>query len=187
MHAVADDTHPVELTTPLRERFEAVLRAHGPALLRLCRAYEADAARAADLHQDVLAALWAALATYEGRAALRTWVFRVAHNTAITHVTRSARNPTVLSSIEDLEALATAAPTDLEREVDHKRQLARLYGVLQALKPDDRALVTLCLEGLSPAELAEVSGLSANHVRVKLHRIRALLRRRLGVEVSDGE
>src|SRR5665213_950341 len=54
----------------------------GPALARLARAYEQDADQRRDLLQDVNFALWRSFASFAGQCSLRTWVYRVAHNTA---------------------------------------------------------------------------------------------------------
>ncbi len=58
----------------------------GPALDRLARGYEADADLRRDLRQDIHTELWRSLARFDGRCSLRTWVYRVAHNTAASHV-----------------------------------------------------------------------------------------------------
>lgn len=36
--------------------------------------------------QDILFAVWSALPRFEGRASVRTWVYRIAHNVAVSHV-----------------------------------------------------------------------------------------------------
>ena len=65
--------------------------AHAPAIARLARAVEADADRARDLEQDIHLALWRSLALFDGRCALGTWTFRVAHNAAATHSLQRSR------------------------------------------------------------------------------------------------
>src|SRR5947199_191058 len=71
---------------------------YGQALERLARAYEADPDRRKDLLQEIHLALWRSFANFDGRCSVRTWVYRVAHNTATSQVTRRrGRAPTLVS------------------------------------------------------------------------------------------
>lgn len=72
-----------------RERvFQRVLDELGPSLFRLTLGYEFDPEQRRDLLQDIHLAVWRSLDVFDGRCWLRTWVYRVAHNTAATHVLR---------------------------------------------------------------------------------------------------
>ena len=64
-----------------------------PALARLARAVERDPDKARDLEQEMHCALWTSLARFKGDCALKTWVYRVAHNVAADHVARAMRGP----------------------------------------------------------------------------------------------
>ena len=63
----------------------------GPALERLARAYEADSEKRRDLSQDIHFQLWRSFQRYDSRCSLRTWVYRVAHHVAVSHVIRERR------------------------------------------------------------------------------------------------
>src|SRR6185436_20494964 len=77
---------------------------YGATLQRLARAYELDADKRRDLLQDIHLALWLSLEKYEARCSLRTWVYRVAHNTATSHVIRQQRrNSRELLSLKQIE------------------------------------------------------------------------------------
>src|SRR5687767_15328762 len=67
------------------DAFERVLREYGPALRRLAASWERDPAAQEDLLQEILLALWRALPRFRGDASEKTFVFRVAHNRALTH------------------------------------------------------------------------------------------------------
>jgi len=64
--------------------YEQVAQQFSAALGRLAQAYEANADRQRDLLQEIHLAIWRSLAIFEGQCSLRTWVYRVAHNTAIS-------------------------------------------------------------------------------------------------------
>jgi len=56
--------------------------------------------------------------------------------------------------------------------------LNRLLVLIEQLKPLDRQVVLMFLEGESAAEIAEVTGISAGNVATKIHRIKTILARR---------
>ena len=97
----------------MAERYFEVARTFGAALERLAGAYERDTDARRDLLQDIHVALWRSLARYNGRCSLRTWVYRVAHNTAISRAVRPRANAPMLVAIgDDLDSLAEAAGPD---------------------------------------------------------------------------
>jgi RNA polymerase sigma-70 factor (ECF subfamily) len=71
--------------------YEEAVRTYGPALGRLARAYEADAEARRDLLQEIHLGLWRSLESFDARCSLRTWMYRVAHNVASTHVDADRR------------------------------------------------------------------------------------------------
>jgi len=73
-------------------RYLAAAAEHGGAMQRLASATEANAERRRDLLQDMHVALWRSFASYDERCAVRTWVYRVAHNVAAIHVDRVRRS-----------------------------------------------------------------------------------------------
>lgn len=159
------------------ERYAAAAAEFGGAIERLARAYEAQADARADLIQDIHVALWRSLAGFDGRCALRTWVYRVAHNTAASHVQRRRRwRGERTASLDELDRLADA--DDPEAAVGERRALARLMALIHRLNPTDRQLTLLYLEGLDAGAIGEVTGLSAGAVATKVHRLKALLAKR---------
>jgi RNA polymerase sigma-70 factor, ECF subfamily len=150
----------------------------GPALLRLARGYENDADKRRDLVQDIHLALWRSFAVYDGRCSLRTWTYRVAHASAASYVLRQKRaRQNVLVALEDVE-LPPVPP-----DADHHLALVRLTELIQQLRPLDREVILLYLEGLDGSEIGELTGLSARNVATKVHRIKSLLARGF----SEGE
>jgi RNA polymerase sigma-70 factor (ECF subfamily) len=163
-----------------RERLLEVHDRFGPALQRLARSYEQNPAQRADLLQEIYVALARALPGFQERAALRTFVYRVAHNVAATHVLRAKRGSGRWVTIDDLAEEPTDPEPRADVVVEQRRRLERLSDLVSRLKPLDRQLTLLFLEGLPPEEMAEVTGLTITNVTTKLSRIRAVLTRRMG-------
>src|SRR5262245_26110145 len=70
------------------ELYEEAAAICGTALDRVARAYEVDPDKRPDLLQEIHLALWQSFEHFEGRCSLKTWVYRVAHNTATSVVIR---------------------------------------------------------------------------------------------------
>ena len=148
---------------------------YGSALDRLARAYEADPDTRRDLLQDIHLQLWRSFGHFDGRCSLRTWVYRVAHNVATGHVVRQRRIRKTLATIEEIEAMPSNDQS--ERVFSEKQALERLSMLIQLLKPLDRQIIISYLEGMDASSTAEITGLSASNVAMKVHRIKNILRR----------
>jgi RNA polymerase sigma factor (sigma-70 family) len=159
-----------------RAKCEDLLRRYLPALRRLVCCYAREPMGKEDhddLLQEIAMGLWTALPRFRGDSSERTWVYRVAHNTAISFVTgrrRRSRREHVWTG-GDPPALA-ASP---ESNVIQDQQRARLWAAVEELPLADRQIVVLHLEGLSAAEIEVVTGLSAGNVATRLTRVRQRL------------
>lgn len=146
---------------------------YGGAIARLARATEADPARREELAQDIHTELWRSLSGFDGRCSERTWVFRVAHNVAASHVARARRRERPTAPLHEIEA---ADPRSLHAGLERRSAVARLHALAQALPEADRQVLLLALEGLKPGEIAEVTGLTPNAVSIRLTRLRKEVR-----------
>jgi RNA polymerase sigma-70 factor, ECF subfamily len=136
----------------------------GP-IRRLCSVYAGNAMDREDLAQDIYLAIWRALPSFRGDASVRTWLYRIAHNVALTWQARDRRRQ------------ACERPLDEETDAGTQMDLRRLAlkQALAAMTPGDRTLTLLWLEGLSAAEIEDVTGVRAATVAVRLSRIRKRL------------
>jgi RNA polymerase sigma factor (sigma-70 family) len=151
--------------------FNLVVEEHGPLIRRIARSYEANRALVDELVQDIYLALWEALPRFRGDAALRTFVVRVAHNRAITHVAKEARRPRAVELDDNLPDSATTP----DRAAEHTEARNRLESAVMGLPLGQRLVVTLALEGFSPDEIAHVLGIGVSAASVRLHRAKAQL------------
>jgi RNA polymerase sigma-70 factor (ECF subfamily) len=158
------------------EYYEQAVREFDAALQRLAYAYEADPDRRPDLVQEIHLALWRSFAKFDGRCSLRTWVYRVAHNVATSHVIRQTRRkgPTFIT-LEEAEA--EAPHENAQASMDREMARARLLALIQRLDPLDRQLMLAYLEGMDAEAMSEITGLSVANVWTRIHRIRNVLTR----------
>ena len=166
-------TADAEDSDRVRELYDRAIADYGNALKRVTRAYEADPDRRRDLLQEIHMALWESLARFDGRSALGTWVYRVAHNTATSICIRRKSARVQLVSLEDIEL--PGASFDRERDLDERQGMERLLGLIQRLRPLDRQVILLYLEAVDARAIGEIVGLSATNVATKIHRVKKVL------------
>lgn len=160
----------------LEQWFDTLLAAHGAALRRLASSYTRTTGEQEDLLQEIAFAIWGALPRFRGKCSERTFVFRIAHNRAVAHISRR-RLPVVdadaAPEIEDARA-------DPERALSREQQERRLLSAIHRLPVTYAQVMTLTLEGLSYEEIADVLGISESNVGARLTRARTMLRKLLG-------
>ncbi len=155
------------------ERYLAAAEAHGAALQRLASAFEANPERRRDLLQDMHVALWRSLGAYDERCSIRTWVYRVAHNVAASHVDKQRRTYGGVVGIEEIEHMPDTA--SVVQNVEHSEAINRLHGLIRELRAPDRQIITLYLEELDAAAIAEITGLSPGAVATRISRLKTYL------------
>jgi RNA polymerase sigma-70 factor (ECF subfamily) len=175
-----------ESTTRQSELYQEAAGSYGAALERLARGYEADPDRRRDLVQEIHLALWQSFGGFDARCSVRTWVYRVAHNVAASHVIREHRvNSRTLVGLEVIEKLPSG--NDGERVADQRHALEKLLKLIQQLKPLDRQVILSYLEDLDAASIGEITGISPGNVATKIHRIKNVLAHRFHEGGSHGE
>ncbi len=155
-----------------------------PALARLARAVERDPDKARDLEQDMHCALWTSLARFKGECALKTWVYRVAHNVAADHISKSSRHPRRVP-LEDVDTLPS--PANPEAETGESLVLDQVAVLIRTLPALDAQVIVLWLEGESAAAISEITGLSSNAVNTRVHRIKALVASHFDPPTPEGD
>ncbi|WP_158258135.1 RNA polymerase sigma factor [Sphingopyxis lindanitolerans] len=155
--------------------FSEAMAQYAGALARLARGYEADPDLRRDLEQELQVALWQSFAGFDGRCSLSTWVWRVSHNRATSYVLARKR----LRGGESIEAIERAdeAPSPSDR-AEQDQAMALILSIIDRLDPPDRQILLLYLEGVTGAEIADVTGVSSDVAAAKIHRFKAMLTRR---------
>jgi RNA polymerase sigma-70 factor (ECF subfamily) len=167
------------------ELYREAAATHAVALERLARAYEADADKRRDLVKEIHIALWRSFAGFNGTCSMRTWVYRVAHNTATSHVLRERRRSHRMVSLEEIENMADQ--DNREPGAHRQEALERLQVLIRRLKPIDRQVVLSYLEGMDASSIGEITGLSPGNVATKIHRIKNILSRNFHEGGRDDE
>jgi RNA polymerase sigma-70 factor (ECF subfamily) len=158
----------------IEKRFDDLLAANGPALLRLARSYTKTISDRDDLFQDITLAIWKALPGFRQECSERTFVFRIANNRAMTFLAQ--RRP---AAEPDNDIEMPDPGLSPEAELSRDQEGSRLAKAIQTLPIEYRQVITLTLEDLSYAEISGVLGIGESNVGVRLNRARQMLRRLL--------
>jgi RNA polymerase sigma-70 factor (ECF subfamily) len=182
-----------------REAFAALVQRHGGALLRFAQIFAKSKALAEDLVQETWLAALEGLRGFEGRASVRTWLFRILANRARTRITRDRRIVafSTLAQSDDDESSALDpdhfgragrwddppvawSAEDPERLVQDVETRAAIEAAIAELPEGQRAVITLRdVEGMDADEICNLLAITVTNQRVLLHRARVRVRKAL--------
>ncbi len=154
--------------------FEHLLQQHSPLLSRVAATYEANFHLRQELLQDVTLAVWQALKKFKGESSVKTYILRVAHNKAISHVAYHAKQPNNASYCE-IEAPMPNQQHSSDEQVTQQQQIDNLLAAIRQMPIQTRQVVTMSMEGLSYDEIAEACGISQSNAGVILNRAKKKL------------
>jgi RNA polymerase sigma-70 factor (ECF subfamily) len=200
--ASADDLCLIEqLRNGNEAAFVALIDRYATAMLRLAMVYVRAWAVAEEVVQETWMAVLEGLNRFEGRSSLKTWLFRILTNCAITRAKREGRS-IPFSSLEDIDTDYAEPAVDPDQflpadhrwsghwvsfpsnwqEMPEERLLsqetrAHLEKAIKALPPNQRDIIILRdIEGWTSVEICGFLGISEVNQRVLLHRARSKVR-----------
>jgi RNA polymerase sigma-70 factor (ECF subfamily) len=137
-------------------------------------AYEANFHLRQELLQEISLAVWQALEKFKGESSVKTYVLRVAHNKAITHVAYHAKQPRNDSYCE-VETPQPSHHTSTDVQIAQQQQIQTMLNEIRKMPIQTRQVVTMSMEGLSYSEIADACGISSTNAGVILNRARKTL------------
>ena len=201
-----------ELRAGDERAFGRLVEAHHPAMVRLARVYVPSRAVAEEVVQDTWVAVLRGLDRFEGRSSLKTWIFRILLNQAMTRGQRERRSVPFSALFDPTKDPAEPAvdqrrfhgPGDLhpggwshppsrwegapEQELLSGETLSEVQKAIDALPPSQREVILLRdVDGFTSREVCNVLELSETNQRVLLHRARSKVRRALERYFDDRE
>jgi RNA polymerase sigma-70 factor (ECF subfamily) len=158
--------------------FKQILNEHESLLSRVASSYEANEALRQELLQEIALAVWQGLARFQGDSSVKTYILKIAHNRAITHVSTQVKRVDKHADTEHVERSHNEeANNNPEAALNTQNQVNQLLVSIRNLPINMRQVVTLSLEGLNYQEIGAVTGLTSNHVGVLLQRAKKQLTR----------
>ena len=151
----------------LKEQFVQAIQTHQGLINSLCQVYFTSKEDQQDIRQEIILQLWKAYPNFKGQSKVSTWMYKVSLHTILNYL-RKNKNIPEKTNLNSIELVSTISFTD-----DDQQQLLQ---IISLLKPTDKALVILYLEGYNHKEIANTLDTSANNVSKRLGRIKKRLR-----------
>jgi RNA polymerase sigma-70 factor (ECF subfamily) len=162
---MADDVQELLRQRRYDEALEQLLDRHGQKVFRMAAAMLRDRGRAQDATQDVFFKLWRALPSYDGRAAVSTWLYTIARNTCLTAVRTEAYRRTAGGASSREPQVESIGPLDIA-----------LKEAIDRLPEVQRTVLTLFyFEDRNIAEVAALLDMPEGTIKSHLHRARRAL------------
>jgi RNA polymerase sigma factor (sigma-70 family) len=118
--------------------------------------------------------VWQALEKFKGESSVKTYVLRVAHNKAITHVAYHAKQPRNDTYCE-VETPQPNQQTSTDEQIAQQQQIQAMLNEIRKMPIQTRQVVTMSMEGLSYSQIADACGISGTNAGVILNRARKIL------------
>lgn len=162
--------------------FDSVYKEFQPRILRyVSRMTSPDEAE--DITQEIFIKVNHSLDSFRGESSLSTWIYRIATNAALDRLRASSRKPSNPISEADLETMDQNVWTDeiasgADEEIVRSEMSECVREFIERLPHDYKTVMLLSeLDGMKNKEIADVSGISIETAKIRLHRGRALLRK----------
>ena len=162
----------------MEKEFLQIIRKDQGIIHKVCNIYCDNEEDRNDLFQEILAQLWKSFPTFRNESKVTTWMYRVALNTAITSFKKERRRPEQKKLSQDFFQLA-----DVENDPETEESIRQLHKAIAQLTGIEKSIVLLFLEDKKYEEIAEITGITQNYVRVKMNRIK----KKLKILMENGE
>ena len=151
--------------------FKKILEDNKNSIYRICRIYAVAPIEPQDLFQEVIIQIWKSLPNFKEKSSINTWIYKIALNVCLRSKDQLKKGNSNTFRLESIEFdLSERIPDTNEQE-----RYSALYSCISSLKESDQSLIILSLEDLPYKQIAEISGLTENHVAVKMKRVRKIL------------
>lgn len=196
--APTEPSGEMELINRLRSgddrAFEEVVRAHSGRLMSVARRFMRNDEDARDVLQEAFISMHRAIHTFESGARLSTWLHRITVNCALMKIrSRKCRPEIAIDDLmprfsEDGHHIDPPCPWTEDTDVSMAREQTRVMvrAAIDRLPDNYRSVLLLRdIEELDTEETAQVLGISANAVKVRLHRAHQALRTMIDTHFKD--
>jgi len=151
--------------------FEQLLEENKNKIFRICRIYATPPIEPQDLFQEVIFQIWKSLDNFKGKSSIGTWVYKITINVCLRSKSKLDKDNNKTDRFESIHF----TPIESEVDVSEQEKFRYLKQCIATLNEVDTSLIVLYLDDLSYKEIAVITGLSENHIAVKMKRIRKKL------------
>lgn len=161
----------------MEKEFLHIIQKNQGIIHKVCNIYcDTDDDRS-DLFQEIVAQLWRSFPSFRKEAKVSTWMYRVALNTAITTFKKAKRRPDQSGLSYDNFQIE-----DEKYDTATEENIKLLHKAITHLTGIEKSIILLFLENKKYEEIAEITGITQNYVRVKMNRIKKKLKKIMASE-----
>jgi len=161
----------------LEKEFLQTIKKNQGIIHKVCNIYCDDQEDRNDLFQEIVAQLWKSFPTFREESKFSTWMYRVALNTAITSFKKNKRRPD-----QNRLTYENFQVKDENYDIETEEEIKNLHRAVAQLTGVEKSIVLLFLENKKYEEIAEITGITQNYVRVKMNRIKKKLKKFMETE-----
>lgn len=158
----------MSITIDLEQQFIQTINQNQGILHKVSRIYCNNATEREDLFQEMVLQLWKAFPSFRNEAKISTWMYRIALNTAISGLRKK--------KIATTELVKISFQIEDKKDAGIDEDLQHLYKAIEHLTDIEKSIVLLYLEDKAYDEIADITGITANYVAVKMSRIKEKLK-----------
>jgi len=151
--------------------FEQIIEENKEKIYRICKIYAVSPIEPQDLFQEVLFAIWKSISTFKGNSNINTWIYRITLNVCLRSKQKLKKKNFKTVHLESIQFVPVDMPLDRTQQEKHKA----LTSCISSLNENDKSIIILYLEALKYKEIAEITGMTENHIAVKMKRIKKTL------------
>ena len=156
----------------MEKEFLQIIKKNQGIIHKVCNIYCDEQEDRNDLFQEIVAQLWKSFPSFREESKFSTWMYRVALNTAITSFKKTKRRPDQNRLTYDNFQIK-----DDDYDTETEDNIKLLHRAVSQLTGVEKSIILLFLEEKKYEEIAEITGITQNYVRVKMNRIKKKLKK----------
>jgi RNA polymerase sigma-70 factor (ECF subfamily) len=160
--------------------FREFVEKYRPNVMRPCHSLVHSLDDAEDLTQETFIEVYHSIGRFRGKAALSTWIYRIAVNKSLNHIRKNKKESLVSRIGSFFGKDEPGIPVTENTALEEKEKMKILYGAVDSLSRNQRIAFTLHkYDELSYKEIAEVMNVSVSSVESLIHRAKRNLQKKL--------
>lgn len=156
------------------DNFSCLIEDNKDRIYRICCCYVQNTEDRNDLYQEALLNIWKGFKSFRAEAKFSTWIYRITVNTALQFL--SKKRSFQQKNEQYVNLIKAENETD---DIDNNKEIDMLHNCISKLALIDMIIMSLVLEEMSSKEIARITGLTDNNVRIRIHRAKESLKKLL--------
>jgi len=153
-----------------QNEFIEIIKQNEGIIFKVTLVYSSNKEEQKDLYQEIVFQLWKSYDSFRNESKISTWLYRIALNTAITHLKKEKRIGNKISIDKVLLIKIDQKDTLMEERIKI------LYDHIKQLNTIEKGIILFYLEVKSYADMAKITGFSATNIGTRLGRIKQKLK-----------